>query len=76
MQLFYNLLLLIRFLRGNFRGIVRHKVVLVEGNYLLLEEGEWIGLQNLFDERWYGSTYAWLSMIKHTEAVPFVKMKS
>uniref|UniRef100_A0A7I4B793 Phosphoribulokinase/uridine kinase domain-containing protein n=1 Tax=Physcomitrium patens TaxID=3218 RepID=A0A7I4B793_PHYPA len=31
----------------------KHKVVLVEGNYLLMEEGEWIGLQNLFDERWF-----------------------
>jgi len=26
----------------------------VEGNYLLMEEGEWTGLGNLFDERWYG----------------------
>lgn len=26
---------------------------MVEGNYLLMEEGEWTGLANLFDERWY-----------------------
>ncbi|EFJ35472.1 hypothetical protein SELMODRAFT_404911 [Selaginella moellendorffii] len=30
----------------------KHKVVLVEGNYLLLEDGEWKELKNLFDERW------------------------
>ncbi|XP_024535263.1 putative uridine kinase C227.14 [Selaginella moellendorffii] len=31
----------------------KHKVVLVEGNYLLLEDGEWKELKNLFDERWF-----------------------
>ncbi|KAG0626826.1 hypothetical protein M758_2G154700 [Ceratodon purpureus] len=30
-----------------------HRVVVVEGNYLLMEEGEWTGLAELFDERWY-----------------------
>ena len=36
-------------------GVTRHRVVVVEGNYLLMEEGEWTGLGDLFDERWYGS---------------------
>lgn len=31
----------------------RHKVVVVEGNYLLLTDGEWKGLEDVFDERWY-----------------------
>lgn len=30
----------------------RHKVVIVEGNYLLLEEDTWKDLSALFDEKW------------------------
>lgn len=30
-----------------------HKIVLLEGNYLLLEEGPWRELPALFDERWF-----------------------
>eukprot|EP00850_Spirogloea_muscicola_P013427 SM000091S24585 [mRNA] locus=s91:104614:108450:- [translate_table: standard] len=30
-----------------------HKLLLVEGNYLLLGSGEWEPLQTLFNERWY-----------------------
>lgn len=31
----------------------RHKVVIVEGNYLLLEEGVWKDISTIFDEKWY-----------------------
>ncbi|KAH9318366.1 hypothetical protein KI387_020135, partial [Taxus chinensis] len=30
-----------------------HKIVLVEGNYLLLEDGIWREVASLFDERWF-----------------------
>ncbi|CAM6093036.1 unnamed protein product [Calypogeia fissa] len=30
-----------------------HKVVVVEGNYLLLKEGAWNDLGGMFDERWF-----------------------
>lgn len=30
-----------------------HKIVLLEGNYLLLEEGFWREVASLFDERWF-----------------------
>jgi pantothenate kinase len=31
----------------------QHKVVVVEGNYLLLSEGDWKDLESIFDERWF-----------------------
>ncbi|KAL2649599.1 hypothetical protein R1flu_017727 [Riccia fluitans] len=31
----------------------RHKIILVEGNYLLLKDGDWSVLGDLFDERWF-----------------------
>jgi pantothenate kinase len=34
------------------RGVARHRVVVVEGNYLLMGEGEWTALADIFDERW------------------------
>ncbi|CAH8388350.1 unnamed protein product [Eruca vesicaria subsp. sativa] len=32
---------------------LQHKVVIVEGNYLLLEEGTWKDISNMFDEKWF-----------------------
>ncbi|KAI5680156.1 hypothetical protein M9H77_01383 [Catharanthus roseus] len=32
---------------------VRHKVVIVEGNYLFLEEGMWKEISSEFDEKWF-----------------------
>ncbi|WCJ21626.1 P-loop containing nucleoside triphosphate hydrolases superfamily protein [Euphorbia peplus] len=32
---------------------VQHKVVIVEGNYLLLEEGVWKDMASMFDEKWF-----------------------
>jgi len=32
--------------------LFRHKVVIVEGNYLLLEDGVWKEISSLFDEKW------------------------
>ncbi|KAI6674816.1 hypothetical protein NL676_002722 [Syzygium grande] len=32
---------------------LQHKVVIVEGNYLLLEEGVWEDLSSFFDEKWF-----------------------
>ncbi|XP_074316792.1 putative uridine kinase C227.14 [Silene latifolia] len=32
---------------------LQHKVVIVEGNYLLLEEGVWNDISTLFDEKWF-----------------------
>ncbi|XP_027352311.1 ATP-dependent kinase YFH7 isoform X2 [Abrus precatorius] len=37
----------------NLRINVRHKVVIVEGNYLLLEDGGWKEISSLFDEKWF-----------------------
>ncbi|KAF9617997.1 hypothetical protein IFM89_039368, partial [Coptis chinensis] len=34
-------------------NIGRHKVVIVEGNYLLLEEGIWNEVSSIFDEKWF-----------------------
>ncbi|KAG6542237.1 hypothetical protein Mapa_016365 [Marchantia paleacea] len=31
----------------------RHKLIVVEGNYLLLNDGDWKGLGSLFNERWF-----------------------
>nr|KYP54791.1 Putative uridine kinase C227.14 family [Cajanus cajan] len=31
---------------------IQHKVVIVEGNYLLLEDGVWKEISSLFDEKW------------------------
>lgn len=31
----------------------RHKIVIVEGNYLFLEEGMWQDICSIFDEKWY-----------------------
>jgi pantothenate kinase len=31
----------------------QHKVVVVEGNYLLLSDGDWKDLESIFDERWF-----------------------
>lgn len=30
----------------------RHKVVIVEGNYLLLDDGVWKEISSMFDEKW------------------------
>lgn len=35
-----------------FSSLCRHKVVIVEGNYLLLEDGVWKEISSLFDEKW------------------------
>ncbi|KAL7226541.1 hypothetical protein ACSBR1_021609 [Camellia fascicularis] len=32
---------------------LQHKVVVVEGNYLLLEEGVWKEISSVFDEKWF-----------------------
>ncbi|XP_065861034.1 putative uridine kinase C227.14 [Euphorbia lathyris] len=32
---------------------LQHKVVIVEGNYLLLEEGVWKDIPSMFDEKWF-----------------------
>ncbi|KDP21368.1 hypothetical protein JCGZ_21839 [Jatropha curcas] len=32
---------------------LQHKVVIVEGNYLLLEEGVWKDILSMFDEKWF-----------------------
>ncbi|KAF9605949.1 hypothetical protein IFM89_021275 [Coptis chinensis] len=32
---------------------LQHKVVIVEGNYLLLEEGIWNEVSSIFDEKWF-----------------------
>jgi len=31
----------------------QHKIVIVEGNYLLLEEDVWREIRDLFDEKWF-----------------------
>ncbi|ONM32950.1 P-loop containing nucleoside triphosphate hydrolase superfamily protein [Zea mays] len=31
----------------------QHKIVIVEGNYLLLEEDVWTEIRDLFDEKWF-----------------------
>lgn len=31
----------------------RHKIVIVEGNYLLLDEDVWTEIRDLFDEKWW-----------------------
>ncbi|KAL2660089.1 hypothetical protein AAZV13_03G122150 [Glycine max] len=36
-----------------FLPLCRLKVVIVEGNYLLLEDGQWKEISSLFDEKWY-----------------------
>ncbi|XP_024008241.1 putative uridine kinase C227.14 isoform X2 [Eutrema salsugineum] len=32
---------------------LQHKVVIVEGNYVLLEEGSWKDISDMFDEKWF-----------------------
>ncbi|GMY16749.1 putative uridine kinase C227.14 [Fagus crenata] len=32
---------------------LQHKVVIVEGNYLLLEDGVWKEISSMFDEKWF-----------------------
>ncbi|CAO2826540.1 unnamed protein product [Amaranthus hypochondriacus] len=32
---------------------IQHKIVIVEGNYLLLDEGVWSDISNMFDEKWF-----------------------
>lgn len=32
---------------------LEHKIVIVEGNYLLLEEGVWKDISTMFDEKWF-----------------------
>lgn len=39
--------------QGDIRVLPSHRVVLVEGNYLLLDEPPWSQLLPLFDETWY-----------------------
>jgi pantothenate kinase len=36
----------------NYYDFGRHKIVIVEGNYLLLEEDAWRDIRALFDEKW------------------------
>ncbi|MFS7992293.1 hypothetical protein Hanom_Chr12g01080611 [Helianthus anomalus] len=31
---------------------VQHKVVIVEGNYLFLDEGSWKEISSMLDEKW------------------------
>lgn len=38
--------------RNLFISICRHKVVIVEGNYLLLDDGIWKEVSSMFDEKW------------------------
>lgn len=37
------------FFHGEF---CRHKIVIVEGNYLLLRDGAWKEVSSMFDEKW------------------------
>jgi pantothenate kinase len=37
----------------NYYDFGRHKIVIVEGNYLLLEEDAWRDIRALFDEKWF-----------------------
>jgi pantothenate kinase len=37
---------------ANYHDFDRHKIVIVEGNYLLLEEDVWTEIRDLFDEKW------------------------
>ncbi|XP_010481475.1 PREDICTED: putative uridine kinase C227.14 isoform X1 [Camelina sativa] len=32
---------------------LQHKVVIVEGNYILLEEGSWKDISDMFDDKWF-----------------------
>ncbi|KAI4341761.1 hypothetical protein MLD38_026445 [Melastoma candidum] len=32
---------------------LQHKVVVVEGNYIFLDEGDWLEISSLFDEKWF-----------------------
>ncbi|XP_031267614.1 putative uridine kinase C227.14 isoform X2 [Pistacia vera] len=32
---------------------LQHKVIIVEGNYLFLEEGDWKDISSMFDEKWF-----------------------
>ncbi|KAI4319488.1 hypothetical protein MLD38_033078 [Melastoma candidum] len=32
---------------------LQHKVVVVEGNYIFLDEGDWTAISSLFDEKWF-----------------------
>ncbi|KAK4749177.1 hypothetical protein SAY87_026626 [Trapa incisa] len=32
---------------------IQHKIIIVEGNYLLLEEGVWKEVSSIFDEKWF-----------------------
>lgn len=38
--------------KSSFLTFCRHKVVIVEGNYLLLDEGVWKDISSMLDERW------------------------
>ena len=37
---------------ANYHDFGRHKIVIVEVNYLLLEEDVWREIRDLFDEKW------------------------
>jgi len=37
---------------ANYHDFGRHKILIVEGNYLLLEEDVWREIRDLFDEKW------------------------
>jgi pantothenate kinase len=37
---------------ANYHDFDRHKIVIIEGNYLLLEEDVWTEIRDLFDEKW------------------------
>ncbi|KAG5043550.1 hypothetical protein JHK87_007465 [Glycine soja] len=41
---------------------LQHKVVIVEGNYLLLEDGVWKEISSLFDEKWQTIVFFLISM--------------
>jgi len=38
---------------GDIRVSVSHRIVLLEGNYLLLDYYPWDGLRDVFDEKWF-----------------------
>lgn len=48
-----NLWLTLFFYHQKKKHLYRHKIVLIEGNYLLLDEPPWNTKTFLFDELWY-----------------------
>lgn len=48
---------------SSFIAFCRHKVLIVEGNYLFLDEGVWKDVSSMFDEKWYGLTFSHVIVI-------------